>query len=130
VASGAAVTVLSMRVPEPRGYGRILRDDQGGLTAIVEDRDASEAERRIDEVNSGVYAFRYPALAEALSGLAARNAQGEYYLTDTVALMARRGLPTSVVCADDYRELLGINTVEQLAEAERLHRELGREGAR
>ena len=128
--SGAAVTVLSMRVPDPRGYGRILRDEHGGIAAIVEDRDATEAERRVDEVNSGVYAFHYPALADALSGLTARNAQGEYYLTDTVGLMARRGLPTAAVCADDYRELLGINTVEQLAEAERLYHELGGEGVR
>ena len=123
-ASGAAVTVLSMRVPEPRGYGRILRDSRGGLAAIVEERDATEEQRRIDEVNSGVYAFRYPALAETLSSLTARNSQGEYYLTDTVALMGRRGLGTAVVCAADHRELLGINTVEQLAEAGRVQREL------
>jgi bifunctional UDP-N-acetylglucosamine pyrophosphorylase/glucosamine-1-phosphate N-acetyltransferase len=124
-ASGAAVTVLSMRVPDPTGYGRILRVGRDGLAGIVEDRDASEAERRIDEVNSGVYAFSYPALVQALTALTARNAQGEYYLTDTVALMARRGLPTQVVCAADHRELLGVNTVEQLADAERLHREMG-----
>jgi len=123
-ASGAAVTVLSMRVPEPRGYGRILRDGQGGLAAIVEERDATAEQRRIDEVNSGIYAFRYPALAETLSSLTARNAQGEYYLTDTVALMGERGLGTAVVCAGDHRELLGINTVEQLAEAGRVQREL------
>jgi len=129
-ASGAAVTVLSMRVPEPRGYGRILKDDRGGLVAIVEDRDATAEQRQIDEVNSGVYAFRYPALAEALASLTARNSQGEYYLTDTVALMGARGLGTAVVCAPDHRELLGINTVEQLAEAERVRLELaGRAGA-
>ena len=123
-ASGASVTVLSMRVPEPRGYGRILRDARGGLAAIVEERDATDEQRRIDEVNSGVYAFRYPALAETLSSLTARNAQGEYYLTDTVSLMGRRGLGTAVVCAADHRELLGINTVEQLAEAARVQLEL------
>jgi len=129
-ASGAAVTVLSMRVPDPRGYGRIVRDDRGGIAAIVEERDASPDERSIDEVNSGVYAFRYAPLAEALSALTARNAQGEYYLTDTVAWLKRQGLGTAVVCAPDYRELLGINTVEQLAEAERVHRQLSakREG--
>jgi bifunctional UDP-N-acetylglucosamine pyrophosphorylase/glucosamine-1-phosphate N-acetyltransferase len=123
-ASGAAVTVLSMRVPDPRGYGRILRNATGGLAAIVEDRDATDTERRIDEVNSGVYVFRYPALAKALSALTARNAQGEYYLTDTVALMGRHGLRTAVVCAADHRELLGINTVEQLAEAARVRDDL------
>jgi bifunctional UDP-N-acetylglucosamine pyrophosphorylase/glucosamine-1-phosphate N-acetyltransferase len=123
-ASGAAVTVLSMRVPEPRGYGRILRDGRGGLAAIVEERDATDEQRRIDEVNSGVYAFHYPALAETLASLTARNAQGEYYLTDTVVLMGQRGFGTALVCAADHRELLGINTVEQLAEAGRLRREL------
>ena len=130
-ASGAAVTVLSMRVPDPRGYGRILREGAGGLAAIVEERDATDEQRRIDEVNSGVYVFRYPALADALASLSARNAQGEYYLTDTVALMGRQGLRTAVVCAPDHRELLGINTVEQLAEAGRVHAELaGRAGDR
>ncbi len=124
-ASGAAVTVLSMRVPDPGGYGRIVRAPDGGIAAIVEERDATPEQRAVDEVNSGVYAFDYPRLAETLASLSARNAQGEYYLTDTVALMNRRGLRTAVVCAEDHRELLGINTVEQLAEAERIHRELG-----
>jgi bifunctional UDP-N-acetylglucosamine pyrophosphorylase/glucosamine-1-phosphate N-acetyltransferase len=128
-ARGAAVTVLSMRVPDPTGYGRILRDPQGGLAAIVEEGDSTAEQRRIDEVNSGVYAFQYPALAQALSALTARNAQGEYYLTDTVALLRRGGLGCAVVCAGDYRELLGINTVDQLTEAERVHRELSGGGS-
>jgi bifunctional UDP-N-acetylglucosamine pyrophosphorylase/glucosamine-1-phosphate N-acetyltransferase len=123
-ASGAAVTVLSMRVPDPRGYGRIVRNGKGDLAAIVEERDATDEQRRIDEVNSGVYAFRYPALAGTLSALSAHNAQGEYYLTDTVALMGRNGLRTAVECAADHRELMGINTVEQLAEAGRVRDEL------
>ncbi len=126
-ASGAAVTVLSMRVPDPAGYGRILRDGGGSLSGIVEERDATPEQLRIDEVNSGVYAFRYPPLVEALSALTPRNAQGEYYLTDTVAVLRRRGLGAGVVCAADHRELVGINTVEQLAEAERLQRELAGE---
>ncbi len=129
--SGAAVTVLSMRLPDPTGYGRIVRDAGGGLAAIVEHRDATEEQRRLDEVNSGVYAFRWPDLARALGSLTTGNDQGEYYLTDTVAWMARQGLKTAVVCAKDHRELLGINTVPQLEEAERIHRALGgREGER
>jgi bifunctional UDP-N-acetylglucosamine pyrophosphorylase/glucosamine-1-phosphate N-acetyltransferase len=126
-ASGAAVTVLSMRVPDASGYGRILHDATGGLEAIVEERDATHEQRRIDEVNSGVYAFHYPALAQALSSLTVRNAQGEYYLTDTVALLRRGGLGAAVVCAPDHRELLGINTVDQLTEAERMYRDLAGE---
>jgi len=117
--SGASVTVLSMRLPDPGGYGRIVRTaDGGGIDRIVEEKDATAAERALDEVNSGIYAFRYPSLAGVLSRLTAANAQGEYYLTDTVSLLRARGEPAAVVCAEDHRELLGINTVDQLAEAE------------
>ena len=125
--SGAAVTVLSTRVPDPRGYGRILRVDGGAedaIEGIVEERDATPAQRAIDEINSGNYAFDYPALAEVLGRLTAHNAQGEYYLTDTVRLLLQSGRRACVRCAPDYRELLGINTPQQLAEAERLYHEL------
>jgi bifunctional UDP-N-acetylglucosamine pyrophosphorylase/glucosamine-1-phosphate N-acetyltransferase len=128
-ASGAAVTVLSMRVPEPRGYGRVVRGGPDTILAIVEERDASPEQRRIDEVNSGIYAFDYPKLAGVLAGLSAHNAQGEYYLTDTVALLRGAGFRTGVRCGPDFRELLGINTAAQLAEAERIHLQL-RESAR
>ena len=117
-ASQAAVTVLSMRLPDPKGYGRIVRDPSGGLAAIVEHRDATPAQRAIDEVNSGNYAFEYPALAAMLPRLGTGNAQGEYYLTDVVALLRGVGARTEALCASDYRELLGVNTPEQLAEAE------------
>lgn len=121
--SGAAVTVLSMRLPDPHGYGRIVRMADGvGIERIVEEKDANDAQRRLDEVNSGIYAFAYPALASVLSSLTATNAQGEYYLTDTVTLLQDRGARAAVVCADDHRELLGINTVDQLAEAEAAYR--------
>jgi bifunctional UDP-N-acetylglucosamine pyrophosphorylase/glucosamine-1-phosphate N-acetyltransferase len=130
--SGAAVTVLSMRVPDPSGYGRIVRGTGDAIRAIVEERDATPEERRIDEVNSGVCAFDWPRLAAVLSGLGAHNAQGEYYLTDAVEALRRAGHVTLVVCARDYRELLGINTPDQLAEAERAYAELhpGRAGRR
>jgi bifunctional UDP-N-acetylglucosamine pyrophosphorylase/glucosamine-1-phosphate N-acetyltransferase len=129
-ASGAAVTVLSMRLPDPQGYGRIVRTSDGaGIERIVEQKDASAAERALDEVNSGIYAFSYPALASVLSSLTATNSQGEYYLTDTVALLRERGRKAAVVCAPDHRELLGINTVDQLAEAEAIWLAM-REGAR
>jgi len=125
--SGAAATVLSTRVPEPRGYGRILRAPGGSedaITAIVEERDATSDQRAIDEINSGNYAFDYPALAGVLGRLTAQNSQGEYYLTDTIRLLLQDGRRAAVRCAPDYRELLGINTPEQLAEAERLFREM------
>ncbi len=124
-ASHAVVSVLSMRLPDPRGYGRIVRTADGeGIERIVEDKDATPAERALDEVNSGIYAFSYPALASVLSSLTANNSQGEYYLTDTVSLLRGRGARAAVVCANDHRELLGINTVDQLAEAETIWRAL------
>jgi bifunctional UDP-N-acetylglucosamine pyrophosphorylase/glucosamine-1-phosphate N-acetyltransferase len=117
--SGASVTVLSMRLPDPKGYGRIVRGPDGvGIERIVEEKDASPAEKALDEVNSGIYAFRYASLTGVLGALTAENSQGEYYLTDTVSLLQARGEPAAVVCAADHRELLGINTVDQLAEAE------------
>jgi len=118
---GAAVTVLTTRVPDPTGYGRLVRDENDRPTGIVEERDATPDQRRIDEINSGAYAFEYPALARALGRLTAHNSQGEYYLTDTVRLLMGDGLRVAAWCAPDYRELLGINTVEQLREAEHLH---------
>jgi bifunctional UDP-N-acetylglucosamine pyrophosphorylase/glucosamine-1-phosphate N-acetyltransferase len=126
-ASGSAATVLSTRVPDPKGYGRILRVTGGAedaIAGIVEERDATPEQRAIDEINSGNYAFDYPALSGVLGRLTAQNSQGEYYLTDTIRLLLQDGRRASVRCAPDYRELLGINTLEQLAEAERLYREM------
>ncbi|MGH7731670.1 MAG: NTP transferase domain-containing protein [Candidatus Eiseniibacteriota bacterium] len=132
--SGAAVTVLSTRVPDPSGYGRIVRDETGGRVAIVEERDAAPHQLLIDEINSSIYAFRYPVLEAVLGRLSTGNAQGEYYLTDTVSLIQDAGHPAEVLCADDWRSLLGINTPDQLAEAERICAErrarLGREPGR
>ena len=117
--SGAQVTVLSMRLADPTGYGRIVRTPDGqGIERIVEEKDATAAEKALDEVNSGIYAFDHDALSGVLSSLTANNAQGEYYLTDTVSLIRSRAGRASVWCAEDARELLGINTPEQLAEAE------------
>jgi len=123
---GAAVTVLTTRVPDPTGYGRMVRDAEGAAVAIVEERDATPAQKQIDEINSGVYAFHYPALEQVLSQLTAHNTQGEYYLTDTVRLLMTAGRKARALCAPDYRELLGINTLEQLEEAERIHAEIAR----
>jgi bifunctional UDP-N-acetylglucosamine pyrophosphorylase/glucosamine-1-phosphate N-acetyltransferase len=128
--SGAQVTVLSMRLADPAGYGRIVRTPDGhGIERIVEEKDASPEVKALDEVNSGIYAFEHAALAGVLSALTANNSQGEYYLTDTVSILKSRGGKAAVWCADDARELLGINTPEQLAEAEQawfaMHRGTG-----
>jgi bifunctional UDP-N-acetylglucosamine pyrophosphorylase/glucosamine-1-phosphate N-acetyltransferase len=120
----AAATVLSARVPDPSGYGRIIRGPDGDLESIVEQRDARDDQLSIDEINSAMYAFEYPELREMLGRLARDNAQGEYYLTDTIALLRRSGRRVRAMCAPDYREVLGINTPEQLAEAEAFYAEI------
>ena len=122
-ASGTVVTVLSMRLPDPTGYGRMIRGEGDTLEDIVEHRDATAEQRTIDEVNSGIYAFHYPSLARVLGRLTANNSQGEYYLTDTVGLLRQGGGKAAVVCAEDHRELLGVNTSEQLDEAARIYAE-------
>jgi bifunctional UDP-N-acetylglucosamine pyrophosphorylase/glucosamine-1-phosphate N-acetyltransferase len=122
----AAVTVLTTHVPDPSGYGRVIRDAQGGVVGIVEERDATPEQKRVDEINSSVYAFDYPALERVLSRLTAHNAQGEYYLTDSVRLLIAAGQKARGVVGEDYRELLGINTVAQLQEAERIHADIQR----
>jgi bifunctional UDP-N-acetylglucosamine pyrophosphorylase/glucosamine-1-phosphate N-acetyltransferase len=118
--SEAAATVLSARVPDPKGYGRIVRGLGGDLLAIVEERDATDAQRAIDEINSGMYAFDYPALLGTLGQLGRGNVQLEYYLTDSIAILRNAGRRVRAHCAADYREVLGVNTMEQLREAETL----------
>jgi bifunctional UDP-N-acetylglucosamine pyrophosphorylase/glucosamine-1-phosphate N-acetyltransferase len=118
----AAATVLTTRLDDPYGYGRIVRDNKGEIERIVEERDASGDERAIREVNSGIYAFAIDPLFESLNRLAdgaADNAQGEYYLTDLVALYrhARRAVKTLLL--DDSTELRGVNTRVDLADLDR-----------
>ncbi|WKD59581.1 bifunctional UDP-N-acetylglucosamine diphosphorylase/glucosamine-1-phosphate N-acetyltransferase GlmU [Corynebacterium caspium] len=115
--SGAAVTVLSIEVDEPAGYGRIVRNEEGEVTAIVEHKDASHAERRIREVNSGVFAFDATVLRAALAELRTNNAQGELYITDVVAIARTAGHTVRAFVADDPRELTGVNDRMQLAAA-------------
>ena len=102
----AAATVLTARVAEPDGYGRIVRRD-GEIAAIVEHKDASAGERRIDEINSGVYAFDLEPLFGALKEIGASNAQGEYYLPDLVRIFRARNLRVRTATVDDPREILG-----------------------
>jgi bifunctional UDP-N-acetylglucosamine pyrophosphorylase/glucosamine-1-phosphate N-acetyltransferase len=131
--SGAAVTILSTRVPDPSGYGRVVRDPAaggGGRVRIVEERDATPEVKAIDEINSAIYAFQYPLLEAVLGRLTRHNAQGEYYLTDTPALIQQAGHKVEVECAPDWKELLGVNTPAQLAELEQIYlRRPGRPGA-
>ena len=113
--SGAAATVLTARVDDPAGYGRILRKD-GRIVAIVEHKDATPAERAIDEINSGIYAFAVEPLFDALRSIGSANAQGEYYLPDLVRIYRERGLDVATVQIEDSREILGVNSRRELAD--------------
>jgi bifunctional UDP-N-acetylglucosamine pyrophosphorylase/glucosamine-1-phosphate N-acetyltransferase len=113
--AGAAATVLTAIVEDPTGYGRIVRRD-GAVAAIVEHKDASPEERRIREINSGIYAFDIGPLFEALRQIGSANAQGEYYLPDLVRIYRDRGLGVETVTLDDPREILGVNSRKELAD--------------
>ncbi len=122
-AEGNAVTVLTAEVPDPTGYGRIVREDGaagGAVTAIVEQRDATEAQRAIREINSGVFAFDARLLAEALGQLSTDNSQGEEYLTDVLGILRAAGHRAGAARAADHAEIAGINNRVQLAAARRL----------
>lgn len=114
---GAAIAVLGFRARDPKGYGRLLTAAGDELIAIREDKDASEAERRIDLCNSGVLAFRVPRLAALLRRITNNNAKGEYYLTDAIEIARTDGLKAAVVECDED-EVLGVNARDQLAVAE------------
>ncbi|WP_307833386.1 bifunctional UDP-N-acetylglucosamine diphosphorylase/glucosamine-1-phosphate N-acetyltransferase GlmU [Pimelobacter simplex] len=121
--AGAAVSILSGVVANPFGYGRIVRDDTGVVQAIVEEKDASETERAITEINSGILAFDAAFLAKAIGRIGNDNAKGEYYLTDAVGLAREAGLVVTAHPVDDALQTEGANDRAQLAE---LGRELNR----
>ncbi|QOV37839.1 bifunctional UDP-N-acetylglucosamine diphosphorylase/glucosamine-1-phosphate N-acetyltransferase GlmU [Streptomyces ferrugineus] len=118
---GNAVTVLTAEVPDATGYGRIVRDGaSGAVTAIVEHKDASESQRAIREINSGVFAFDGRLLADALGKVRTDNSQGEEYLTDVLGILREAGHRVGASVAADHREIAGINNRVQLAEARRI----------
>jgi bifunctional UDP-N-acetylglucosamine pyrophosphorylase/glucosamine-1-phosphate N-acetyltransferase len=121
-AAGAAATVATAIVERPYGYGRIVRT-KGRIARIVEERDASPEVRQIREINSGIYAFDLEPLFEALRGIASQNAQGEYYLTDLIAIYRRRKLPVETLVVDNPQEIRGINSRTELAEVSRIVRQ-------
>jgi bifunctional UDP-N-acetylglucosamine pyrophosphorylase/glucosamine-1-phosphate N-acetyltransferase len=120
--ANAAATVLTAVVEQPYGYGRVVRL-KGRISRIVEERDASPAQRKIKEINSGVYVFSLGPLFEALRGLATGNAQGEYYLTDLIATYRRRRRVVETVVLRDPNEIHGINSRSELAEVSRIVRQ-------
>ena len=117
----AAVTVLTAQMPNPAGYGRVIRNGEQVLQ-IVEEKDADEQQRQVTEINTGTYLFDAAFVLSALKGLNKNNAQGEYYLTDVVAAAVAAGKKTRALCVEDPTEVMGINDRCQLAEAEVLMR--------
>src|SRR5690554_1103664 len=118
----AAATLLSVEVADPAGYGRIVRDGDNRVAGIVEESEASAAEKLITEVNTGIYCFRFSDLTEIIPDIQANNAQGEYYFIDVVSLLRRKGRVVEVVKSDDPSEILGPNDRKALAETERVMR--------
>ena len=126
--SGAALTVLTAILDDPQGYGRIVRDGEGRIAAIVEHKDATTEQRRIAEINTGTYCADWKKLLAVLEEIRPNNAQGEYYLTDAVKLLIEKGARASAVVHGDHREAMGVNGRRHLALVGRVMREqvLGR----
>ena len=116
-ASGAAVTMLTTLLADPTGYGRVIRDTNGLVSGIIEHKDATEEQRHIHEINTGIYCFRIPDLLPVLEQLSNDNAQGEYYITDAVGLLRAAGKIVAAVAAKDSSEVLGVNTLDELRDA-------------
>ncbi len=121
-AAGSGLALLTAKLADPSGYGRIVRDARGSLRKIVEERDTSVRERGIDEVNTGVMVAPCAQLRQWLPNLSPRNAQGEYYLTDVIAMAVARRQKIATLSVADATEVLGVNDREQLAAAESEHR--------
>jgi bifunctional UDP-N-acetylglucosamine pyrophosphorylase / glucosamine-1-phosphate N-acetyltransferase len=120
--SGAACSILSVRLENPTGYGRIVRDSNEGFARIVEQRDATDDERKIREINSGIYCFDSSKLLAALYRVKPAKDQGEFYLTDVAEILLKQGEKVNVYLHGDAREVSGINTRAELAEFENLLR--------
>jgi len=120
--SRKSLSLLSFIAGDPTGYGRILRDISGTPLGIREEKDATEEERKIEEVNSGIYLFK-PRTLTLLKKIGLNSKKGEYYLTDILEIASQKGLGCGVYCSGDEREFMGINTMEELLKAQRILRE-------
>ena len=118
----AAVTILTSVAPDPTGYGRIVRNDVGIVERIVEQKDASQKEREIHEINTGVYCFDNKKLFTALKKINNDNAQGEYYLTDVIAILKQQGEVVTAYKMADFDESMGVNNRVALAQANKIMR--------
>ena len=124
VAAGASgIAMLSARLENPAGYGRVVRDPNGAFNAVVEEKDATPAQRTLQEVNTGVLAAGAERLAAWLERVDNQNAQAEYYLPDVLRLAREDDVPVTVVCSDNDFDTQGVNTPQQLEALERLHQQ-------
>lgn len=112
--SGAALTILTADIKNPPAYGRIIRDEKGGIKDIVEEKDCSEEQKKITELNVGVYVAEARLMFETLAGLKNNNAQGEYYLTDLPKMLIEAGKRVESYTTYDSEEIMGVNTPEEL----------------
>jgi UDP-N-acetylglucosamine pyrophosphorylase len=115
--TGAVATILTSNMSDPTGYGRIIRNTDGSVKRIVEHRDASEEERKVKEINSGIYVFEKEKLFDGLNHITPNNSQNEYYLTDVFGYFWQHQWTVAALVAHDEREIQGINTVDQLDRA-------------
>ncbi len=125
--NNSGVTVLATEVNDPKGYGRIILDHHNRLLCIREEADATMAEKRIKKINSGIYCFDKDLLVSALNEISPENSQGEYYLTDVIEIVQRKNQKISVVTIEDSRQVIGVNTLEELCRAEYLMQTLADE---
>lgn len=123
IAGKNQASVLTAVLPDPTGYGRVLRSENNVISKIIEERDCSEIEAEIDEINTGVYLFEVKALREVISKLQSNNSQKELYLTDVIGLINSSGKSAAAVLSIDYTETLGINDRSQLAECAAIMRD-------
>jgi len=117
----SALALLTQHLSNPTGYGRIVRDTDGSVKAIIEEKDATPEQKRIQEINTGIMVLPTNSLKKWLKALRASNAQGEYYLTDVIVMAVKDGVPIRTAQADAEYEIVGVNSRDQLATLERVH---------
>jgi UDP-N-acetylglucosamine diphosphorylase/glucosamine-1-phosphate N-acetyltransferase len=114
------VTVMAVNMQDSTGYGRVVFDENGNLAAIIEEADATEEQKKIKSINTGIYCVKYNCLSEILKEIKADNAQGEYYLTDIISIGRHLKKSLGAVIGPDFEEVMGINTIEQLKDVEKM----------
>jgi bifunctional UDP-N-acetylglucosamine pyrophosphorylase/glucosamine-1-phosphate N-acetyltransferase/UDP-N-acetylglucosamine pyrophosphorylase len=119
------ITLLTVNLDDPTGYGRVIQDVKGKMVCIKEESDASFEERRVTKVNTGIYCFDREFLEYAIPRIESKNIQKEYYLTDVVEIAINKGMKTGLISAQDWREVIGINNLMELENAKVLLKEIG-----